>query len=95
MLNTTTLKCSLYIVKSIGKFFCVTSLDVNDWPSTTFGYTRLNILNIGNLWFYLKSSLKRQTYAIVSNKIWKKEFFNCWDYKWKTLLKNEKGGDVI
>jgi hypothetical protein len=55
MLNTITFKWSLYIVKSIGKILCVSSPDVNDWPSTTFGYTRLNILNIGNLWFYLKS----------------------------------------
>ncbi len=95
MLNTITFKWSLYIVKSIGKILCVSSPDVNDWPSTTFGYTRLNILNIGNLWFYLKSSLKKQTYAIVYNKNWKNEFFNYWDYKWKILFKNEKGGNVI
>jgi hypothetical protein len=61
----------------------------------TFGYIILSFLNIGNLWFYLKSSLKKQTYAIISNQIWEKENFNYWDYKWKILLKNEKGGDVI
>jgi hypothetical protein len=78
MLNTTTLKWSLYIVKSIGKILCVTSPNANDWPSMTFGYTRLSFLNIGNLWFYLKSSLKTQTYAIVFNKIWEKEISNYW-----------------
>jgi hypothetical protein len=57
MLNTTTLKWSLYILKSISKILCVTSPNANDWPSMSFGYTRytlffrfLIILYMQNLW---------------------------------------------
>jgi hypothetical protein len=74
MLNTTTLKWSLYIVKSIGKILCVTSPNANHWPTMTFGYIRLSFLNIRNLWFYLKSSLKKKHMQKYLTKFEKKKF---------------------
>lgn len=74
-LNTTTLKWSFYIVKSIGKILCVTSPNANHWPSMTFGYIRLSFLNTRKLVILFKIFIiKKKHMQKYLTKFEKKKF---------------------